>query len=51
MAYLAAGGVGQNRMWAKGYGKDREVRDCPDKACKVQNRRVVTNLRNERDTP
>ena len=51
MAYLAAGGVAQSRMWAKGYGKDREVRDCPDKACKVQNRRVVTNLRNERDTP
>ena len=51
MAYLAAGGVGQNRMWAKGYGKDREVRACPDKACKVQNRRVVTNLRNEHDTP
>ena len=51
MSYLAAGGVAQSRMWAKGYGKDREVRDCPDKACKVQNRRVVTNLRNERDTP
>ena len=51
MAYLAAGGVAQSRMWGKGYGKDREVRDCPDKACKVQNRRVVTNLRNERDTP
>ncbi len=51
MSYLAAGGVAQSRMWAKGYGKDRQVRDCPDKACKVQNRRVVTNLRNERDTP
>ena len=51
MAYLAAGGVAQSRMWAKGYGKDRVVRDCTDKACKVQNRRVVTNLRNERDTP
>ena len=51
MAYIAAGGVAQTRMWAKGYGKDREVRDCPDKACKVQNRRVVTNLRNERDEP
>ena len=51
MSYLAAGGVGQTRMWAKGYGKDREVRACPDKACKVQNRRVVTNLRNERDEP
>jgi peptidoglycan-associated lipoprotein len=51
MSYLAAGGLAQTRMWAKGYGKDREVRACPDKACKVQNRRVVTNLRNERDTP
>jgi peptidoglycan-associated lipoprotein len=50
MAYLAAGGVASNRMWAKGYGKDREVRDCPQKACQVQNRRVVSNLRNERDT-
>lgn len=51
MAYLAAGGISPTRMWAKGYGKDRLVRDCPDTACKVQNRRVVTNLRNERDTP
>jgi peptidoglycan-associated lipoprotein len=51
MAYLAAGGVAQGRMWAKGYGKDRLVRECSDKACKVQNRRVVTNLRNEHDTP
>ena len=37
------------RMWAKGYGKDREVRDCTDRSCKVQNRRVVANLRTERD--
>ena len=51
MAYLAAGGVAQSRMWAKGYGKDREVRECPQKACQVQNRRVVTNLRSERDQP
>jgi peptidoglycan-associated lipoprotein len=50
MRYLAAGGVAQNRMWAKGYGKDREVRDCPQKACQVQNRRVVANLRSERDS-
>jgi len=50
MSYLTAHGVAQNRMWAKGYGKDREVRDCPQKACQVQNRRVVVNLRNERDT-
>ena len=38
-------------MWAKGYGKDRLVRDCTEKSCKVQNRRVVTNLRDERDQP
>jgi peptidoglycan-associated lipoprotein len=51
MSYLASKGVASGRMWAKGYGKDREVRACADRSCKVQNRRVVTNLRNERDTP
>ncbi|WP_425299212.1 OmpA family protein [Pseudaminobacter soli (ex Zhang et al. 2022)] len=51
MVYLATRGVDRNRMWAKGYGKDREVRDCTDRSCKVQNRRVVTNLRNEYDKP
>ncbi|WP_426129203.1 OmpA family protein [Pararhizobium sp. PWRC1-1] len=50
MAYLASKGVGASRMWAKGYGKDREVRDCTEKSCKVQNRRVVANLRTQRDT-
>ncbi len=49
MAYLASKGVGTDRMWAKGYGADREVRDCTDRSCKVQNRRVVANLRTERD--
>ena len=49
MAYLASKGVDAKRMWAKGYGKDREVRDCTDRSCKVQNRRVVTNLRKEPD--
>ena len=49
MNYLAAGGIDRNRMWAKGYGKDRLVRDCPDNACRSQNRRVVSNLRDERD--
>ncbi|CDX46263.1 MAG: OmpA family protein [Mesorhizobium sp.] len=49
MNYLAAGGIDRNRMWAKGYGKDRLVRDCPDAACRSQNRRVVSNLRDERD--
>jgi peptidoglycan-associated lipoprotein len=51
MAYLAAGGIARDRMWAKGYGKDRLVRDCPDTACRSQNRRVVSNLRDERDEP
>lgn len=49
MAYLAAKGVDAKRMWAKGYGNDREVRDCSDRSCKVQNRRVVSNLRTTRD--
>lgn len=49
MAYLASKGVAAGRMWAKGYGKDREVRDCAEKSCKVQNRRVVANLRTARD--
>jgi len=49
MAYLASKGVNASRMWAKGYGKDREVRDCVEKSCKVQNRRVVANLRTQRD--
>jgi len=49
MAYLASKGVDAGRMWAKGYGNDREVRDCTDRSCQVQNRRVVTNLRTERD--
>lgn len=50
MAYLASKGVDRKRMWAKGYGKNREVRACTDRSCKVQNRRVVTNLRNEYDS-
>lgn len=50
MAYLASKGVNPARMWSKGYGKDREVRDCTEKSCKVQNRRVVANLRTQRDT-
>lgn len=49
MNYLIAGGIDPNRMWAKGYGKERIVRNCPDKACKVQNRRVISNLRTEKD--
>lgn len=50
MNYLASRGVAKSRMWSKGYGRQRIVRDCPELACKSQNRRVVTNLRNERDT-
>ena len=49
MAYLASRGVDPSRMWAKGYGNDREVRDCNDRSCKVQNRRVVANLRTQRE--
>lgn len=49
MAYLASKGVDAGRMWAKGYGNDREVRDCTDRSCRVQNRRVVSNLRTQRD--
>ena len=32
-------------MFDKGYGKERVVRECTERACKVQNRRVITNLR------
>lgn len=49
MRYLAAQGVTANRMWAKGYGRERLVRDCPEIECKSQNRRVITNLRVEKD--
>lgn len=50
MAYLVSKGVDANRVWAKGYGNDREVRDCTSRSCKVQNRRVVSNLRTQRDS-
>ncbi len=49
MAYLASRGVDPDRMWAKGYTRDRLVRDCADIECKAQNRRVVSNLRTEKD--
>ena len=51
MAYLVSQGVDSRRMWAKGYGNEREVRDCTDRSCKVQNRRVVANLRTTPDDP
>jgi peptidoglycan-associated lipoprotein len=50
MAYLASRGIERRRMWAKGYGKERIVRDCTDISCTSQNRRVISNLRNERET-
>ena len=49
MEHLASRGVNPQRMWAKGNGKQRPVRDCAEKSCKAQNRRVVTNLRTEFD--
>ncbi len=48
MAYLASKGVDPSRMWAKGYARERLVRDCPEIECKAQNRRVVSNLRSDR---
>ncbi len=49
MNYLASKGVNPQRMWAKGYGTERKVRNCAAKSCKSQNRRVVVNLRKEFD--
>ncbi len=50
MDYLVSRGVSRNRMWVRGYGRERIVRDCPDISCKSQNRRVISNLRAERET-
>jgi peptidoglycan-associated lipoprotein len=47
MSYLASKGVDPKRMWSKGYGSAREVRECNENSCKVQNRRVVTNLQTQ----
>jgi peptidoglycan-associated lipoprotein len=49
MAYLVSKGVEPSRLWAKGYARERLVRDCDDIECKAQNRRVVSNLRKEKD--
>ncbi len=49
MAYLISRGVAPGRLWAKGYGTERKVRDCAQEECKAQNRRVVTNLREEKE--
>lgn len=49
MNYMIAAGIDRNRLWAKGYGKDRSVCNRPENDCKVQNRRVVVNLQTRRD--
>ncbi|MEM9205199.1 MAG: OmpA family protein [Pseudomonadota bacterium] len=49
MAYLVSKGVDQQRLWTKGYGRERLTRDCADITCKSQNRHVRTNLREEFD--
>jgi peptidoglycan-associated lipoprotein len=49
MNYMIAGGIDRDRLWAKGYGKERVVRDCTETSCRVQNRRVISNLREEKD--
>jgi peptidoglycan-associated lipoprotein len=51
MNYMISSGIAPGRLWAKGYGKERVVRECTEKACKVQNRRVITNLRTTRNEP
>jgi peptidoglycan-associated lipoprotein len=49
MNYLVANGIDAGRLWSKGYGKERVVRECSDRSCKVQNRRVITQLRTDRE--
>jgi len=49
MNYLVAGGIDANRLWSKGYGKERVVCNRDANECKVQNRRVVVNLQTKRD--
>jgi peptidoglycan-associated lipoprotein len=41
---IIAQGIAGNRVWAKGYGRDRLVGTCAELECKAQNRRTVTNL-------
>lgn len=41
---MVSQGIAANRIWAKGYGRDRLVGDCAELECKAQNRRTVTNL-------
>jgi len=40
---LVSNGIGEDRIQAKGYGRDRLVGNCADLECKAQNRRVITN--------
>ncbi len=42
--YLAARGVGANRIRTTSFGKERPVAVCNDISCWSQNRRAVTNL-------
>jgi peptidoglycan-associated lipoprotein len=49
MSYLIANGIDAGRLWSKGYGKERAVRECNDRSCRVQNRRVITQLRTSRE--
>jgi peptidoglycan-associated lipoprotein len=44
--YLAARGVGANRMHTISYGKERPVAVCNDISCWSQNRRAVTVIEN-----
>jgi peptidoglycan-associated lipoprotein len=49
MDYLSQKGIQPNRMWTKGYGSERLVRNCIEFECKALNRRVVVNLRKKFD--
>ena len=50
MAYLVSKGIAPERMFAKGYGRDRLIQDCADLSCKAQNRRVITNPQDAPET-
>jgi peptidoglycan-associated lipoprotein len=48
-SYLAGKGIAPERLLAKGYGRDaqRLITGCSDLSCKVQNRRVISNVQEE----
>lgn len=50
MQYLVSKGVAADRLFAKGYGRDRLIQDCADLSCKAQNRRVITNPQDAPET-